>query len=286
MIFCTPSSSHLITKIGLPQGACTFKQFTDGEWHVTLHEEVAHKSVWILAQTGAPADNIVQLLLLSDALKQEGAQINLLITYFGYARQDRSFKGEPLAADLMCRMMQLCNPQRIDVIHIHNPTIGTVQHFTLFPPTTPTNHIPYDYFYQQVDAADCIVSPDKGARPLARHIAQHTDRQLIMLEKQRPTPEQVSLKVLGDVDCKRILIVDDMITTGRTVIRAAQLLYEQGARSVSVAATHGVFSDGAVEHLEQSPIERITVTNTLPHTFSSTKISVVNIASFLNTIVS
>ncbi len=279
MIYFIPSSKHLADTIDLPKGSCTIKQFSDKEWHVTVHDNVFNKNVWLLAQTGAPADNLVQLLLLANALKREGAHCSLLISYFGYARQDKALKGEALGSEVMSKLLQLSNPKRIDVIHIHNPEIGITE-------STFTNHIPYTFFYESVKDAEIIVSPDKGARPLAHHIAQHTNKQLVMLEKQRPAPEQVTLKILGDVKNKRVLIVDDMITTGSTIIKAAQLLYDKGATSVRVAATHGLFTQDALSRLEESNIEHISVTNTLKQTHHSDKVNVTDITSFIHHIVS
>ena len=124
MLFHLPSTKHLADSIDIKKGSCSIEQFSDGEWHVTVHDEVQNKDVWILAQTGAPADTISQLLLLCDALKRSGAQLNLLITYFGYARQDKALKGEALAAHVMCTLLNVFHPNRIDVIHLHNPQIG------------------------------------------------------------------------------------------------------------------------------------------------------------------
>lgn len=155
MLFYTPSSKHLAEQIKLPHGSCSIKQFSDGEWHVTVHDEVQNKHVWVLAQTGAPADNLIQLLLLCDALKRSGALINLLIPYFGYARQDIAQKGEALGSEVMCRLLELFNPQRIDVIHLHNPEI--CKGISLL-----TNHIPYTFFYECIGDAEVIVSPDRG----------------------------------------------------------------------------------------------------------------------------
>ncbi len=281
MIFSIPSSTYLANALTLPKGSCTFKQFSDGEWHVTIHDDVQDKQVWVLAQTGAPAANIIQLLLLCDALKRAGAHLNLLISYFGYARQDRPFKGEALAAEVMCKLLQLSSPNRIEVMHLHNPEIGKgIHNGTIF-----ANHIPYEFFYDFVQVADVIVSPDKGARPLATHIAQYTNKEVCMLEKHRPEPEQVLLKIVGDVRNKRVLIVDDMITTGGTIMKAAELLYEKGATGVRVAATHGVFAGDALKRLEDSSIEHISVTNTLEQRQASRKVSVKDISSLLRTIV-
>jgi ribose-phosphate pyrophosphokinase len=283
---------HLADTIELPKGSCTFKQFSDGEWSVKIHDTVKQKEVWVLAQTGAPADNLVQLLLLCDALKQEGASINLLITYFGYARQDRPFKGEPLAAELMCKLIQISMPKRIEVIHLHSPQIcrqGILKRLPFFSKAIPVNHIPYEFFYGCIQNADVIVSPDKGAGPLAQHIAKQGNKELVMFEKYRPEPEKLILKMVGEVRGKRVLIVDDMITTGGTVITAAEQLFEQGATSVRVAATHGVFSGDALARLNESRIEQIQVTNTLVQTQSPEitvpKVRVIDISPFIRAII-
>lgn len=283
MIYYILSTQALAESLNLKKGSFTIKQFSDQEWHVTIHDEVRDKSVRVLAQTGAPADSIIQLLLLCNALQRSGAKINLLISYFGYARQDKAEKGESLGAEVMCRLLKLCNPERIDIIHIHNPETlknaneeGNQSNSILFH-----NHIPYSFFYGCSDGADVIAAPDKGAQTFARHIAEHTNKELVLCEKYRPEPEKVELRFQGDVQGKKILIVDDMITTGRTVIKAADLLHEHGAQSVSVAATHGVFAGEALKAIEESIIEKVYVTNTLNQERHSKKLSVVSISNFI-----
>lgn len=287
MIYYIPSTQSLAESIDLEKGSFTIKQFSDQEWHVTIHDEVRNKKVWVLAQTGAPADSIIQLLLLCSALQRSGAQLNLLISYFGYARQDKAEKGESLGAEVMCRLLKVCNPERIEVIHIHNPETlksvnkedkeGNQNKSVLFH-----NHIPYSFFYECSEDADVIAAPDKGAQTFARHIAEHTKKEIVLCEKHRPEPEKVELLFTGDVHGKKVLIVDDMITTGSTVIQAAQLLHKHGAQSVRVAATHGVFAGDALKAIEESAIEKVYVTNTLIKQVQfSEKLSVVDISEFL-----
>lgn len=290
-LYTIPSCSYLAKQLSVEQGNATIKQFSDGEWSVTIHDTVACSNVWVLAQTGPPADNLVQLILLLNALQHAGAKINIVITYFGYARQDKPVKGEADAAKLMAQLIEQSNPQRIEVIHLHNPTIFSPTNELsywrrIFPwrAVTPTNHIPYEFFYQCSQDIEAIVAPDKGARYFAQHIAQERHKELILLTKTRPAPEQVTLHLQGSVAGKRVLIVDDMITTGNTVIQTAELLYAGGATSVSVAATHGVFSDDARERLTASPIVRISVTNTLPQDPSTEKIQVVDCAPFIRSL--
>jgi len=279
-LFYTPSSKHLADLIDCEKGSCTIKQFSDGEWHVTIHDEVENTDVWVLSETGAPADHILQLLLLCDALKHAGAQLNLFITYFGYARQDKPLKGEAHAAELMCQLLEKFNPHRIEVIHLHNPNIGIQEGGPRI-----RSHIPYHFFYKCMTDTDVIVAPDKGAVLFATHIAEHTSTPLAICEKYRPEPEQVTMQLIGDVVGKRVLIVDDMITTGRTIIRAAELVYEKGAHSVIVAATHGVFADDALSRLEESGIKKVYVTNTLTQEYTTEKLSVINIAPFIQKII-
>jgi ribose-phosphate pyrophosphokinase len=275
MIFYIPSCKQLADKIALAKGSATFGQFTDGEWHVHIHDNVQGKSVWVLAQTGAPADTMIQLLLLCDALERAGATVNIFLSYMGYARQDRAYEGQAVSAEVMCKVIAICKPKRLSALHLHNPLICSEY---------VTDHIPYQFFLACAGEADIIVAPDKGARVWAGHIAAAHFSQLISIEKQRPAPERVIMHISGDVRGKRVLIVDDMITTGNTILEAARLLFEQGAMSVRVAATHGLFTGDARERLQQSAIEKIYVTNSLPQQRATDKITVVDIAPFIQEI--
>jgi ribose-phosphate pyrophosphokinase len=183
-------------------------------------------------------------------------------------------------------------PKRIEVIHLHSPQIcdqGILKSIPFMSKAMPVNHIPYEFFYGCINDADVIVSPDKGAGPLAHHIAKKGNKELVMCEKYRPEPEKLTLKVVGEVRGKRVLIVDDMITTGGTVITAAEQLYEKGATSVRVAATHGVFSGDALTRLKESRIEHIHVTNTLAQIkypkVTVPKVSVVDISPFIQALI-
>ncbi|MGE0010109.1 MAG: ribose-phosphate diphosphokinase [Candidatus Babeliales bacterium] len=275
MIFYIPSSEQLARAISLPKGHATFKQFTDGEWHVQIHDEVKGKSVWVLAQTGAPADTIIQLLLLCDALQRAGATLNIFLSYMGYARQDKLFAGQALSVEVMCKLIALSQPKSLHALQLHNPAICS----SLF-----TNHIPYPFFDECIGDNDIVVAPDKGAALWAGPIAANHMRQLVRIEKQRPAPERVIMQLSGDVCGKRALIVDDMITTGNTILEAARVLFEHGAVSVQVACTHGLFTGDAKKNLLQSTIQKIYVTNSLPQEHAHDKITVVDIAPFINEI--
>lgn len=272
MIFYIPTSQALADKIAIPKGNATFGQFTDGEWHVTIGDEVNGKEVWVLAQTGAPADTLVQLLLLCDALHRAGATYKIMLSYMGYARQDRAFPGQAVSAEVMCKVIELTQAKALHALQLHNPLICS----KLF-----TNHIPYPFFIDCVEEADIIVAPDKGAAFWAGPIAAAHLRQLVCIEKRRPKPEEVTMSISGDVQGKRALIVDDMITTGNTILEAARVLFEHGALSVRVAVTHGLFTGDARAKLAASKIEKIYVTNSLPQPLATDKITVVDIAPFI-----
>lgn len=282
MIFYIPSCQELAESISLPKGTATFKQYPGGEWHVQINDDVLGKPVWVLGQTGVPADTTVQLMLLCDALMRAGAVLQIFLTYMGYARQDKETKGQALSAELMCKIFALCNPKTIHVLQLHNPIICFQQ---------LTNHIPYSFFESSLDdithvgkepwRADCVVAPDQGAALWAGPIAANHLRQLVCIEKQRHSPDSVRMKLNTDVRGKNVLIVDDMITTGATVLDAAHLLFEQGAQSVRVAATHGVFADNARARLQESRIEKIYVSNSLPQPTGHDKITVVDVAPYI-----
>lgn len=275
MIFYIPSSRELADKLTMPKGNATFGQFTDGEWHVTIGDDVNGKEVWVLAQTGAPADTIVQLLLLCDALHRAGAIYKIMLSYMGYARQDKVFPGQAVSAEVMCKVLELTHSKALHALQLHNALICA----KLF-----TNHIPYPFFIDCVQEADIIVAPDKGAASWAGPIAAAHLRQLVCIEKHRPRPEHVIMTLSGDVEGKRALIVDDMLTTGNTILEAMRVLFEQGACSVRVACTHGLFTGDARARLAASKIEKIYVTNSLPQPVAHDKITVVDIAPFIEDI--
>ncbi len=275
MIFYIPSSRELANKIAMPKGNATFGQFTDGEWHVTVHNDVNGKEVWVLAQTGAPADTLIQLLLLCDALHRAGATYKIMLSYMGYARQDRVFPGQAVSAEVMCRVLELTQSKALHALQLHNALICS---------KLLINHIPYPFFIDCVQEADIIVAPDKGAASWAGPIAAAHLRQLVCIEKHRPKPEEVVMSISGDVQGKRALIVDDMITTGNTILEAACALFEHGASSVRVACTHGLFTGDARQKLAASKIEKIYVTNSLPQPVAHDKITVVDIAPFIEDI--
>lgn len=274
MIFYTRSSAHLANLISLPQGKVTVTYFKDNELCVEINQDVKNRHVWVVSSTVAPAENILETFFLLDALQRAGASISLLFVYFGYARQDRSFLGQPINAEVICRALQQFNLQQINTIHVHNPSIGA------FLPLH--NHIPFDFFSQCMEGVDIVIAPDEGASILAKLVAMQHGKPYIIIQKGRPNKDEAEIihaeeKIVG----KNVLIVDDMISTGNTVVKASEVLYKNGAKNIRVAATHGLFSADAYTKIEQSSIERVFVTNTLMQTKGSFKVGILDISAFL-----
>ena len=282
ILFYTGSAKHIADKIRAKvarKGRFIIKRFSDGEIYVKILESVRKKKVWVLASTFSPAENIIELLFLLDALKREGVRINLLIPYFGYARQDRVVeKGECLSAEVICRLLRSFNLRKIIIIEMHSPRLKKFLRYK--------NIVPYDLFSSAACSTDVIVAPDKGALDVARKVSRACRVSFASIEKFRPRKEKVKIvKITGDVRGKRAMIIDDMIAGGGTAIEACKRLLAEGAKEVNVIATHGLFVGDAIKKLEKSKIKRIYVTDSLPQKARSRKIRVIGLARFVEKII-
>ncbi len=275
IIFFNNATRDLVQKITLHKAHFIIKQFSDGEIYVKIEDDVAHKEVYVVASTGAPAKNLVELFFLLDALMRAGAQkINLFFTYFGYARQAVALPGEASSAQLICTILKKFPLHKIYSMHIHSADL--MKTFLTF-----TNVIDINFFCNLAKNYDTIAAPDKGAAEFAQNVANACAKEIVFLHKMRPEHEKVRIEsVDGIVSGKKILLVDDIISTGRTLIEAGTMLKKLGALEVSAAATHGVFSEGSYERLEESCLKKIYVTNTLKN-FSKGKVDVIDISSFI-----
>lgn len=257
ILFANRAAQHLAQKIDIPQGACTIKQFSDGELYVRIDQDVEKQDVWVLASMPTPAENILELFFLCDALSRAGAHINLFVTYFAYARQTIAAPGEACAAHVITKSLQNFPLKSVYIMHPHCSLLHN------FLPFTTVHDI--NFFCNQATTYDIIAAPDKGAIPFAETIAKVSNKELLLLTKVRPAQEKVKIVAVdGQVINKKVLLVDDIISTGRTIAECAHALKELGATSVAAAASHGIFSPGSQELLEQSPLEQVFVTNTIP----------------------
>lgn len=276
ILFSTTATQHLASHIALPHGKCTVKQFNDGELFVRIDEDVQDKDVWVLAATQAPAEHLLELFFLLDVLQKAQARINLFITYFAYGRQVVAPSGEACSAQVISTILQNFIISKIYIMHPHNQLLHN------FLPFTGVQDV--DFFCKQAASCDTIAAPDKGALSFAHEVAQTCKKDLIKITKKRPDHDKVEIVTIdGAVMGKKVLLIDDIISTGRTMVQAAQELKKLGAVSIAAAATHGVFSPGAHQLLENSIIEKISVTNTIAQ-HSQGKITIFDISPFIQNI--
>ena len=277
-------SSELATE---PCDACV-ETFGDGEIRVRIHETVRGADVFVLQPTCPPVnDNLMELLILIDALRRASARkVVAVVPYYGYGRQDRKDIGRvPISARLVANMIETAGADRVLTMDLH---VGQIQGFF----NIPVDNLRSDFIFaahmrSAVETMDdvVIVAPDVGATGRARLLAEGIDTPLAVLEKRR-SQDGKSVKVfnvIGDVKGKHAVLVDDMVASGGTLVKAAEILLESGATEVSAYCTHGVFSGDAVALLDASPLKRIVVTNTISHqcALQSDKIDHVSVGGHL-----
>ncbi|MCS7000280.1 MAG: ribose-phosphate pyrophosphokinase [Candidatus Kapabacteria bacterium] len=268
---------------GLDLAGVTIRNFSDGEIWVKYEENIRGVDLFIVQSTYAPSDNLMELLILIDAARRASAsRITAVIPYFGYARQDR--KDQPrvsITAKLVANLLTVAGADRVITIDLHTPQL---QGFF---------DIPLDHLYasrvllpaleqEQLDNL-AVASPDVGGAKTARAYAKHLHADLVLVDKRRPAPNVSEvMTVIGDVEGKDVVIVDDLIDTGGTFVSCARTLKAYGARTIIGACTHAVFSGRAMDAIEECPdIERVYVTDTIPLRRSSSKIRVVSVAEML-----
>lgn len=244
----TTSVNHLHLK----STPFTVKHFKDGELYVKVPK--VKGKVTVVASLQPPAENILELAFILDALKRQNADIHLIITYFGYSRQDRiNLPGEAVSAKVIANALK---GVKITAFDVH----GRLSRFLRF-----NNIIPVKQFLPFIPKDVVIVAPDEGAVQHAKYWQKCLDAEIVFLKKSRPSHDVSEItSIKGNVKGRNVLIVDDMISTGGTVIKAAEILKKSGAKNIFVAATHGVFADNALSKLSKSPIKRIFVTDSLP----------------------
>lgn len=260
-------ASAIAQNLNTPLSNATLDRFNDGEIQCEIHDNVRDCDVYIIQSTCPPVnENIMELLVMADALKRASARrVTAVIPYFGYARQDRKDKLRvPVTARLVADMLETAGIDRVIAVHLHS---AQVQGFF---------DIPLDHLYTSntlLEAIDTntngytVVSADEGGVKRSRVFAQLlNEAPLAIIDKRRGAPgEAQAMHIIGEVKDKHCLISEDMIDTGGTLITAASALKDAGAKSISVCASHPVLSKNAIEKLEQSNIDTIIVTDSIPH---------------------
>ncbi len=269
-IFTGNSHSELAREIadimGKPLGKATVTKFSDGEISVNIWESVRGIDVYIIQSTCNPVnDNLMELLIMIDAMKRASAgRINAIIPYYGYARQDRKAKArDPITAKLVADLIMAAGADRVLTMDLHANQIQgyfdiPVDHLLGMP-------IIAKYFHEKDMEDLVVVSPDHGSVTRARNLAQYLNCPIAIIDKRRPEPNKSEImNIIGNIDGKNCIIIDDMIDTAGTICNAANAIKDLGAKAVFAAATHPVLSGPAVERLEASAIEELVLLNTVP----------------------
>ncbi len=272
-------AKRIAESLGVKIANTQIKNFSDGELWVKYDENIRGVDLFIVQSTMPPTDNLMELLMLIDAARRASAQrITAVLPYFGYARQDR--KDQPrvaITSKLIANLITEAGADRIISMDLHAPQL---QGFF---------DIPFDHLYASNAFVKhfrgeklknlVIASPDVGGSKMARGFAKRFDADLIIIDKRRPAPNVAEvMNIIGEPEGKDIILIDDLIDTGGTFTNAAKALIDAGAKRVYGACTHPVLSGKAIERIEESPIEYLLVTDTIPLKRESKKVKVKSIA--------
>lgn len=261
-------AQQVANEIGLSLGDCDVTKFSDGEINVKVNETVRGEDIYILQPTSSPVnDNLMELLIIIDAIKRASAgRINAVIPYYGYARQDRKARArDPISAKLVADLITSAGADRVISMDLH---CAQIQGFF---------NIPVDHLYGMPlltkyycdkfgeNATDVVaVSPDLGSVTRTRSFAEKLGIPLAIVDKRRPRPNVSEvMNIIGDIDGKNVILVDDMIDTAGTITNAANALKQRGAKAVFACCTHPVLSGAAIERIQNSEIEELVVLNTV-----------------------
>lgn len=262
----TELAESICSRLGLSLSKLEITRFSDGEIGLEIGETVRGKDVYIIQSTCPPVnENLMELLIIIDACRRaSAARVNVVLPYYGYARQDRKSRGrEPVTAKLVANLIETAGADRLISFDLHS---GQIQGFF----DIPVDHLTARreltaYFEDILDKDFVVVSPDLGGVTRARNFAKNLDIPLAIVEKRRPKPNVSEvIHIIGNVEGKNCIIVDDMIDTAGTIVNAAESLVKRGAKKVYITATHGIFSGNAVERIENSVVEKCVVADTIP----------------------
>ncbi len=273
---------NVVKRLNIPIGHATVARFSDGEVNIEILENVRGKDVFVLQPTGMPTnDNLVELLLIIDALKRASAgRITAAIPYFGYARQDRRPRSArvPISAKVVANMLRAVGVDRVLTMDLH---ADQIQGFF---------DVPLDNVYATpVLLGDVwrhnyenllVVSPDVGGVVRARALAKRLESDLAIIDKRRPRPNVAEvMNIIGDVEGRTCVIMDDIVDTANTLCKAAEVLKNKGAIKVVSYCTHAVLSGGAVQRITESQMDELVVTDTMPLRADAEKCSKIRVLS-------
>ncbi len=269
VVFALTSSVDLANEIagqlGIPLGLCDVKHFADGEIMVELGESVRGKHVYIVQSTCNPvSSNLMEVLIAVDAAKRASAEhISVVMPYFGYARQDRKAKPrQPITSKLVADLLETAGANRIITMELHATQI---QGFFNIPADDITAIPIIGKYFKSLQMEDVVVvSPDHGGTTRARKLAEILHAPLAIIDKRRPKPNVAeAMNLLGDVNGKIAIMVDDIVDTAGTLMSGIKMLYDHGAKAVYASCVHGVLSGPAIERLKECKVKGFICTNTI-----------------------
>ncbi|NWQ44539.1 ribose-phosphate diphosphokinase [Bacillus sp. EB106-08-02-XG196] len=281
-----PLAREIAKVIGVELGKTSVTRFSDGEIQINIEESIRGCDVYVIQSTSSPVnENLMEVLIMIDALKRASAKtINIVMPYYGYARQDRKARArEPITAKLVANLLETAGATRIICLDLHAPQI---QGFF----EIPTDHlmgvpILADYFQKRNFEGDIvIVSPDHGGVTRARKLAERLKAPIAIIDKRRPRPNVAEvMNIVGNIEGKIAILIDDIIDTAGTITLAANALVENGAREVYACCTHPVLSGPAIERIQNSKIKELVITNSiaLPEEKKTDKIINLSVAPLL-----
>ena len=258
-------AEKIAAKLGTELGDVEVCTFSDGEISVHLAETVRGRDLFIIQSTSYPVnDNLMELLIMIDAAKRASAgRITAVIPYFGYARQDRKARSrDPITAKLVANLLTSAGADRVLTMDLH---ADQIQGFFDIPvDNLMGGPILYDYFASR-KIADVVVSPDVGSVKRCRKLAEKLNVPLAIIDKRRPKANVMEvMNIIGDVNGKRCLMIDDMIDTAGTICQGAQAIKDAGATEIYACCSHAVLSGPAIERIEKSPITKLVMLDTIP----------------------
>ena len=280
-------SNEIVKYLDVPLCKATINRFSDGEINVQIAESVRGKDVFIIQPTCAPAnDNLMELLVMTDALKRSSAKsITAITPYYGYARQDRKAAPRvPISAKLVANLFETAGITRMVTVDLH---ASQIQGFFDIPVDNLYGAILFvDYIKSKKFKNPVIASPDIGGVARARYFASRLGLDMIIVDKRRERANVAEvMNIIGDVDGKDVILIDDMIDTAGTMVKAAEALKAKGAVSVMACCTHPVLSGPAFDRIENGALDELIVTNTIPMKQSCKKIKMLSTAPLLGEVI-
>lgn len=282
-----PLAASIAKEMGVELGKSSVKHFSDGEIQISIEESIRGCDVFIVQSTSAPVnENLMELLIMIDAVKRASARtVNVVMPYYGYARQDRKARSrEPITAKLVANLLETAGATRVVLLDLHAPQIQgffdiLIDHLVGVPLIS-------DYFSQKGWNSEdiVVVSPDHGGVTRARKMAERLKAPIAIIDKRRPKPNVAEvMNIVGNVEGKICILIDDIIDTAGTITIGADALLKSGAKEVYASCTHPVLSGPAIERIDNSVIKELVITDSiqLPEEKKIAKITQLSVAKLL-----